>query len=98
VRPARWPGHVDPFANPPVLHVARAWQDNGVGGYQLGTPKSRRSRRTVDFSGAVLEALLPHLATATEFVFTTERGRPLRHSNFYHRVWLPALDRPTPRA
>jgi len=87
------PGHVDPFATPPVLHVARAWQDDGQGGYRLGTPKSRRSRRTVDFSAAVLEALIPHLAGAGDFVFTTQRGRPLRHSNFYHRVWLPALDR-----
>jgi integrase len=87
------PGHVDPFATPPVLHVARAWQDNGHGGYQLGTPKSRRSRRTIDFTSAVLDALVPHLASAQEFVFTTPSGAPLRHSNFYHRVWQPALDR-----
>jgi len=87
------PGHVDPFATPPVLHVARAWQDNGAGGYQLGTPKSRRSRRTIEYAGAVLEALIPHLSTAGDFVFTTPSGAPIRHSNFYNRVWLPALKR-----
>lgn len=87
------PAHVDPFAAPPVLHVARAWQDDGSNGYQLGTPKSRRSRRTINFSAAVLEALIPHLSTATEFVFTTPGGKPLRHSNFYNRVWLPAVSR-----
>jgi len=87
------PGHVDPFATPPVLHVARAWQDNGQGGYQLGTPKSRRSRRTVEYAGAVLEALIPHLAGARDYVFTTPSGAPIRHSNYYNRVWLPSLDR-----
>jgi integrase len=88
-------GAVDPLAAPPLLHVGRAWQDDGEGGWQLGTPKSRRSRRTVTYGAAVLEALIPHLAGRDddEFVFTTQRGRPLRPSNFYHRIWLPALDR-----
>jgi integrase len=88
-------GAVDPLAKPPVLHVGRAWQDDGEGGWQLGTPKSVRSRRTVSYGLAVLEALIPHLAGRPDddFVFTTQRGRPLRPSNFYHRVWLPALDR-----
>lgn len=89
-------GAVDPLASPqPVLHVGRAWQDDGEGGWQLGTPKSVRSRRTVPYGAAVLEALIPHLAGRAddELVYTTQRGRPLRPSNFYHRVWLPALDR-----
>jgi integrase len=86
-------GAVDPFTKP-RLHVARAWQDDGDGGFQLGPPKSQRSRRTVTFSGAVLDALLPHISAKAddEFVFTTERGKPLRHSNWWSRVWQPALD------
>lgn len=88
-------GHVDLFATPPRLHVTRAWQDDGNGGYQLGTPKSVRSRRTVSFGDAVFDALLPHVAgkSADEFVFTTPGGAPLRHANFYHRVWRPSLEK-----
>jgi integrase len=88
-------GHVDPMTTPPRLHVARAWQDDGANGYQLGTPKSVRSRRTVSFADAVLDALVPHVAGkgSEEFVFTTPGGAPLRHANFYHRVWRPALEK-----
>lgn len=88
-------GAVDPLTVPPRLHVARAWQSDGASGYQLGTPKSRRSRRTVTFPGSVLDAVLPLVSGKRddELVFTTGRGAPVRHSNFYHRVWCPALDR-----
>lgn len=88
-------GAVDPLSTPPRLHVAQAWQDDGEGGFRLGTPKSVESRRTVTFTGAVLDALIPHLSGKRdeELVFTTPTGRPVRHSNFYHRVWRPALSR-----
>lgn len=87
-------GAVNPLSTPPTLHVARAWQDDGANGYQLGTPKSVRSRRTITFTGAVLDALIPHLSGKRddELVFTTSRGTPVRHSNFYNRYWRPALD------
>lgn len=85
-------GAVDPFARPPRLHVSRAWQDDGAGGYQIGTPKSKRSRRTVEFHGPVLDALIPHLSgkRSDELVFTTTSGAPIRHSNFYNRIWVRA--------
>lgn len=88
-------GHVDLFTSPPRLHVTRAWQDDGAGGHQIGTPKSVRSRRTVAFGDAVFDALLPHVAGkgSDEFVFTTPAGAPLRHANFYHRIWRPALEK-----
>jgi integrase len=87
-------GSVDPLARPPRLHVARAWQDDGEGGFQLGPPKSRRSRRTVTFTAAVLDAVLPHVSGKEdrELVFTTASGTTIRHSNWHNRVWLPALD------
>jgi integrase len=49
----------------------------------------------VTFSSAVLDALLPHIAGRQddEFVFTVPGGQPVRHSNWYNRVWLPTLDR-----
>lgn len=88
-------GAIDPMADPPRLHVARAWQGDGDGGYQIGTPKSRRSRRTITFSGAVLDALLPHLAGKRddELVFTGPKGQPIRNSNFATRIWKPSLER-----
>jgi integrase len=91
---ALWRGAVDDDAVSPRLHVARAWKSDGHNGYELGTPKSMRSRRTVEYGQAVADALAPHLTgEPTDFVFTTERGKFVRHSNFYHRVWRPAVAR-----
>jgi len=86
-------GAVDVLASPPRLHGARAWVKDGAGGVVLGPPKSARSRRTVTFTPAVRDALIPHLAGKDddELVFTTPRGRPLHHSNYYNKVWLPAV-------
>lgn len=86
-------GSVEPMTRPPRLHVAQAWQDDGRGGYQLGTPKSVRSRRTLTITTAVLDALIPHLSAKTDdqLVFTTPGGAPVRSSNFRYRVWEPAL-------
>ncbi|MEO3976276.1 site-specific integrase [Streptomyces sp. CAU 1734] len=41
----------------PKLRVRQAWKKDGEGGYYLGTPKSRRSRRSVRISFTVLRAL-----------------------------------------
>lgn len=84
---------VDFFSSPPQLHVVRAWKSDGASGYELGQPKSLRSRRTVEFGDAVREALAAHVSARRpeELVFTTPSGAPVRHSNFYHRVWRPAI-------
>jgi integrase len=34
---------------------------------------------------------LDGLGSAAALVFTSPDGQPLRHSNFYRRVWMPAL-------
>jgi integrase len=85
-------GAVDLDAVPPQLHVARAWKADGSGGFELGVPKSHRSRRTVPFGSAVADALARQIAGKAddELVFTTAEGRPVRASNFHHRVWGPA--------
>jgi integrase len=75
-----------------VVTVRRAWKR--VDGYfVLGEPKTRRSRRKVSISGAVVDALIPLVASSDPgaFVFRTREGRPVRHSNYYNRVWLPAV-------
>jgi integrase len=85
-------GAVNLAVDPPRLHVVQAWKADGANGYELGTPKSQRSRRTITFGAAVVEAIRPHLAGKrdAELVFTTPAGAPIRTANFRHRMWLPA--------
>ena len=71
------------------IHVRRAlWHG------QLGTPKSRRSRRAIDMP-PTLEDALQRLSTQkrSEFVFCTDRGTPIDADNFRHREFPQALRR-----
>jgi integrase len=88
-------GDVDVLASPPRLHVRHAWKDDGRGRMELGAPKSHRSRRTVTFGPAVVDALAAHVVAKErhELVFTAPRGGPVRQGNFYHRQWSPAVRR-----
>lgn len=88
-------GDVDLAVTPPRLRVAQAWKVDGRGGYLIGPPKSRRSRRTITFSTAVAAALQPHLAgrAGSALVFTDDQGGRVRNNNFTRRAWYPALDR-----
>jgi len=72
------------------IHVRRSlWHGT------LGTPKSRRSRRAINMSPTLEEALRAFKAThrRSEFVFSTERGTPIDADNFRHRVFPQALQR-----
>lgn len=64
------------------------------GGHSFGPPKSRAGRRVVSFPDLIVPDLRKHLdglGPAASLVFTSPDGAPMRHSNFYRRVWLPAL-------
>lgn len=64
-------------------------------GYSFGPPKSRAGRRIVAFPGLITPDLREHLEALPKdapLVFTSPTGTPLAHSNFRHRVWLPALE------
>ena len=64
------------------------------GGHSFGPPKSRAGRRVVPFPDLIVPDLRAHLdglGQAAALVFTCPDGQPLRHSNFYRRVWMPAL-------
>ena len=64
------------------------------GGHSFGRPKSRAGRRVVSFPDLIVPDLGKHLdglGKPAALVFTSPDGQPLRHSNFYRRVWMPAL-------
>ncbi len=75
-----------------VLHVRRAWKYRD-GHFVLGEPKTKRSRRTISISRGLADLLTPRVdgRDPAEFVFVTPQGRPVRHSNFYNRIWRPAV-------
>ena len=62
------------------------------GKLQFGPPKTYQ-RRAVPIPQALIAELTAHLAgkAGSEFVFTSSRGGPLRHSNFYARHFKPAV-------
>lgn len=74
----------------PTVRVTRAWKK----GSRIGPPKSKASRRTIALPPEVVEAIRPMLGrTGSAWLFTTERGLPIRHNNFWQRVWRPATVR-----
>lgn len=80
----------------PKARIARAWK-RVPGGWEIGPPKTKKSRRTVTLPPAVVDAITPLIEgrPADQFLFTprTDPTRPLRHQNFYTRVWAPAVRR-----
>jgi integrase len=75
-----------------ALDVRRAWKRRGAL-FELGSPKTIRSRRSIDLSSALVDELVPLVSARNpaEFVFTTSESHSIAHANWYHRVWLPAL-------
>lgn len=59
------------------------------------TPKSDASVRRVSLPSRAVDALLPLVAgkAGDELVFTTATGLPIRHRNFYYRVWGKAVEK-----
>jgi integrase len=86
------------------VSIVRAWKRTYTkGGYELGPPKTKRSRRNISVDKRVLDSL----DYSGEWLFTnsganpTRRGGPVRVSSFRANVWNPALERvglkPRPR-
>lgn len=72
-----------------TVQVRQSWK-RIPGGFELGPPKTEKSRRTVNAAAQALAAIAPLLGKPQEFVFTTPAGRTVSHSNFYARIWKPA--------
>lgn len=75
------------------LEVSKAWVETGSRGkYKIGPPKSDRGVRRVYLDADLFEQLTKHVANkkSTELIFVTQKGKPVRHNNFYGRVWRKA--------
>lgn len=77
------------------VRVRRAWKYTGAGGgWQLGDPKSKRSKRTVAAAPSVFDALAPLIEGRKpgDFVFVTPRsGNPVGSGTFHKYAWQPAV-------
>lgn len=82
--------HVD--LNAGTVAVRQAWK-RIPGGWEIGTPKSRKARRTVNAAVPALVAVQPLLRKPNDYVFLTTGGSIVRHSNFYNRIWVPSCER-----
>jgi len=87
-----------------IVRIRRAWKRTyETGGYELGPPKTKKSRRDLNIDAFVLDML----DYSGEWLFTNSgrggrnRGGPVRVSSFRANVWRPAVKRagidPAPR-
>ncbi len=79
-----------------TIRVDRQLIEQLGGGSAFGPPKSGAGRRAVPFSDIIRADLREHLERFVSeddeaLVFTSPLGARMRHSNFYRRVWLPAV-------
>ncbi len=81
-----------------TVRVDRQLTETLGGGAAFGPPKSDAGLRLVPFPDVIAPELRWHLACFAQdgedgLAFTSPAGAPLRHSNFYRRVWVKALER-----
>jgi integrase len=62
-------------------------------GHHLGTPKTLKSKRTIEISDGLASILQSRLKDRQldEFVFVTPTGLPIHNADFYERVWTPLM-------
>jgi integrase len=76
----------------PTVQVSKAWKEDGDGGYYIGAPKTKRSRRPVSLAPSTVNAIRERVAAAGDgYVFTLKRGGVMRTGSTYNRAWEPAL-------
>jgi|GEM_PF-287962 len=91
---ALYPMDLDLDAVTPVVRVTRAWKKGDAGVY-LGSPKTRRGRRTVALPGQLVPVLraLCEGKSMTDLIFTAAEGGRVTGQHFGERVWHPAIVR-----
>ncbi|MDN4611969.1 tyrosine-type recombinase/integrase [Arthrobacter burdickii] len=84
----------DLIGSTPSVRVSKAWKQDGAGGYYVGPPKTRRSRRTVALAPdtvAVVSPLVKRAQLTKGEVFTSPMGKTMRSGTVYRRAWHPAI-------
>lgn len=77
-----------------TVSVLQAWKWAGAGkGWVVGAPKSERGTRTVNAATIALAAARSVMRGPDDYLFVTPSGLPVRHNNFYSRVWQPTVRR-----
>lgn len=83
-----------------TARVEQAWK-RVPGGFEIGPPKSAKSKRTVNAAVMALKAAKPLLGPPNGLVFRMPNGNPIRHANFHKHIWKPSCARagldPAPR-
>jgi integrase len=77
----------------PSVRVIRAWKRGGDGRPYLGTPKTKRSRRTVSLPDSLVADLRELCAGrgSGEFVFVNTQGGPVLNASFWPKHWSKAI-------
>jgi integrase len=76
-----------------TVRVARAWKAGEAGGFYLGPPKSKRSRRTLPIAPRTVRLIRPlvdaHIGDG--FVFRMKQNGVMTPQAVHNRAWRPAL-------
>lgn len=76
----------------PTVKVIRAWKPDKKGGYYIGPPKTKKSKRTVSLAPSTVAAIRAKVEGAGNgYVFTLKRGGVMRSNSTFNRAWKPAL-------
>lgn len=76
----------------PTVKVIRAWKSDNNGGYYIGPPKTKKSKRTVSLAPSTVAAIREKVEGAGGgYVFTLKRGGVMRSNSAFNRAWRPAL-------
>ena len=86
------PDDLDLDAETPVLRVVRSWK-KGAAGVYLGSPKTRKGRRTVSLPDELVPVLRAVCVgrKGSDLLFTAAQGGRVSAQHFHGRVWRPAL-------
>jgi integrase len=72
-----------------TVRISRAWKQVPGHGYELGAPKTNKSRRTINVPKAVLDSL----NYTGEYLFENHHGKPQHVHVWRVHVWHPAVAR-----
>lgn len=87
------PSHLSLDEAPATVRVARSWKQGANDTLVLGSPKTKRSLRTVTLPLALVKPLREHTEgmAPDALLFSALNGKPLRTGYFHTHVWKPAV-------